>query len=74
MRVVKDGQHRLLERDQETVRIVSEMLGDLERNGMDAVRRYSARFDDWTPASFELSSAEIEQAWPYPLEQVQSEC
>jgi len=62
MRVVKDGQHRLLERDQETVRTVSEMLGDLERNGMDAVRRYSARFDDWTPASFELSAAEIEQA------------
>jgi len=62
MRVVKDGHHRLLARDQETVRVVSEMLGEIERDGMDAVRRYSARFDDWTPASFELSAAEIEQA------------
>ena len=62
MRVVKNGHHRLLTRDHETVRIVSEMLGEIERDGMDAVRRYSARFDDWTPASFELSAAEIERA------------
>jgi len=62
MRVVKDGQHRLLERDQETVRTVSAMLAELERDGMDAVRRYSARFDDWRPAGFELSAAEIERA------------
>jgi sulfopropanediol 3-dehydrogenase len=62
MRLVKDGQHRLLERDQETVRVVSEMLGDLERHGMAAVRRYSAQFDAWEPESFELSPAEIAQA------------
>ena len=38
------------------------MLLDLEKNGMDAVRKYSKQFDDWSPASFELSAAEISRA------------
>ncbi len=29
---------------------------------MDAVRSYSARFDDWSPESFELTNAEVESA------------
>ncbi len=62
MKILKPGQHRLLERDQETIRVVSEMLEDLERNGMEAVRKYSARFDEWEPESFELSAGEIEKA------------
>jgi len=62
MKVLKPGHHRLLERDQETIRIVSEMLEDLERNGMEAVRKYSARFDAWEPESFELSAADVERA------------
>ena len=33
------------------------MLLDLEKNGMDAVRRYSRKFDDWDPPSFELERA-----------------
>jgi sulfopropanediol 3-dehydrogenase len=59
MTIVKQGGHRLFERDQETSRVVSEMLADLEKNGMDAARVYSRRFDDWDPPSFELSEAEI---------------
>ncbi len=59
MKIIKNGGHRLFEKDPETARIVSEMLLDLERNGMDAVRRYSEKFDSWTPASFELSEDEI---------------
>ncbi len=59
MTIVKQGGHRLFERDQETSRIVSEMLADLEKNGMDAARAYSRKFDDWDPPSFELSASEI---------------
>ena len=59
---IKDGGHRLFEQDQETAQVVSQMLSDLEANGMDAVRKYSKKFDDWTPGSFELSPAQIRQA------------
>ncbi len=38
------------------------MLVDLEKRGMDAVREYSSKFDDWSPANFELSSAQIDAA------------
>ena len=62
MRVAKQGGHRLFEQDAETTRVVTEMLLRLEKNGMDAVRAYSEKFDGWSPASFELSSAEIDVA------------
>jgi sulfopropanediol 3-dehydrogenase len=62
MKIIKHGRHRLFERDEETARIVSEMLTDIERRGMDAVRDYSARFDDWRPDAFELNEAQIRQA------------
>ena len=62
MMVMKNGGHRLFEHDPETSRIVSGMLSELERNGMDAVRTYSQKFDSWNPDSFELSSKQIAQA------------
>jgi sulfopropanediol 3-dehydrogenase len=62
MLVIKQGGHRLFGEDEETARIVSEMLRDLERNGMDAVRKYSRRFDEWAPDSFELSRRQIGEA------------
>ena len=62
MKVIKKGGHRLFEEDKETTRIVSEMLKDLKKNGMDAVRKYSQKFDDWNPKSFELNQKEIEEA------------
>jgi sulfopropanediol 3-dehydrogenase len=62
MKTIKSGGHRLFEQDAETARVVSEMLLDLEKNGMEAVRKYSKRFDDWNPPSFELSQREIEDA------------
>jgi sulfopropanediol 3-dehydrogenase len=61
MKIIKNGGHRLFEKDPETARIVSEMLGDLEKNGMDAVRKYSSKFDDWNPDSFELSAQQIDK-------------
>jgi sulfopropanediol 3-dehydrogenase len=59
MKKIKEGGHRLFENDPETARVVSEMLLELERGGLDAVRRYSEKFDQWSPASFELGPAEI---------------
>lgn len=62
MKVIKAGGHRLFEHDVETAATVSAMLLDLEKNGMDAVRKYSYTFDSWNPESFQLDSAEIERA------------
>ena len=58
----KEGGHRLFERDPETARVVTEMLADLEAHGLEAARRYSRRFDEWDPPSFELTPAQIEEA------------
>lgn len=62
MKIVKSGGHRLFEHDAETAATVSRMLIDLEKNGMDAIRRYSRQFDQWDPPSFQLTSREIEEA------------
>ena len=62
MKVIKEGGHRLFQEDVETEKIVSEMLKDLEKNGMDAVRKYSVKFDEWDPDDFELNSNQIGEA------------
>lgn len=62
MKTLKAGKQRLFEHDSETAGVVSRMLVDLERNGMDAVRRYSRQFDDWDPQDFRLSDSAIEEA------------
>ena len=62
MKVIKQGNRRLFEEDRDTTAVVSEILADIRKNGMDAVRRYSKKLDDWNPASFELGDREIEEA------------
>jgi len=62
MKVIKEGGHRLFEEDAETTRYVQELLQELRKNGMDAVRKYSQKFDDWNPPSFELSEQQIDEA------------
>ena len=62
MKVIKEGGHRLFEEDRDTTQYVREMLDDLGKNGMDAVRKYSRKFDDWDPVSFELSEQQIGEA------------
>ena len=62
MKIIKPGGHRLFERDPETAETVSRMLLDLEKNGMDAVRKYSRQFDEWDPPSFQLTSEQIQTA------------
>jgi sulfopropanediol 3-dehydrogenase len=62
MKVIKEGGHRLFEEDPDTAAYVSDMLKNLRSNGMDAVRKYSADLDDWSPDSFELNESQIEEA------------
>ena len=62
MKIFKHGQQRLFENDTETAAVVSSMLIDLEKNGMDAVRKYSRQFDDWDPPGFRLSSGQVAEA------------
>jgi sulfopropanediol 3-dehydrogenase len=38
---------------------VSKVLLEVERDGIDAVRKYSQQFDDWNPPSFLLTDAQI---------------
>jgi sulfopropanediol 3-dehydrogenase len=62
MKVVKEGGHRLFEEDEQTSTRVREILQQLKKEGMDAVRKFSNEFDGWTPPSFELSESEIQTA------------
>jgi len=38
MKIIKEGGHRLFEEDRATTQYVREMLDDLRKDGMDAVR------------------------------------
>lgn len=73
MIVIKEGGHRVFEHDEETSRVVSAMLLDLEKNGIDAVRSYSKKFDNWNPPSFELTPQEIAEASAKCDEQLRSD-
>ena len=42
--------------------VVSQIILDIEKNGISAVRKYSEKFDEWNPSSFRVSDSEIEQA------------
>ena len=41
---------------------VAEILRDIERGGIDAVRRYSQELDGWAPDDFVVSEAEFRRA------------
>src|SRR3954453_4963930 len=69
MRVFKQGSHRLFENEPETASVVSRMLLELERDGMDAVRKYSTHFDEWNPRNFRLSESEVAEAISQVAEQ-----
>jgi sulfopropanediol 3-dehydrogenase len=48
--------------DQAVRERVSEMLGAIERDGVDAVRAYSRELDDWDPPTFEVTSGQVAAA------------
>jgi sulfopropanediol 3-dehydrogenase len=56
-------------------RTVEEMLKDISERGMEAVRDYSRKFDNWAPAAFRLSPAQIQeclaQLTPREIEDIQ---
>ena len=60
--MLQEGGRQLYEKDPETAQVVSDMLLDLENNGLDAVRKYSRRFDGWDPPDYELADIEIQEA------------
>ncbi|MFD0856669.1 histidinol dehydrogenase, partial [Actinomadura adrarensis] len=41
--------------------VVREVIEDIRTNGDEAVRRYSEKFDDWSPESFLLTAERIEE-------------
>ena len=57
----KDAQARA-DDDVQVRATVEAILKDVESRGDEAVREYSRKFDNWDPASFVLSQAEIEAA------------
>jgi sulfopropanediol 3-dehydrogenase len=59
---LKEAAARASETSDEVKRTVSEMLLRIEREGIDAVREYSRRLDDWDPPSFVVGEEEIRRA------------
>ena len=53
--------------------IVENIIGEIEKNGDDAVRKYSETFDKWTPESFRLSKEDIAACYDELSEQVISD-
>jgi histidinol dehydrogenase len=42
--------------------VVSSVISEIRRDGDAAVRKYSGKFDKWTPTSFKLSQQQIDDA------------
>ena len=62
MKTLKEGNHILFGQNETVTKKVSEMLLNIEKNGMDAVRKYSNLLDNWNPDSFELNEGQIQIA------------
>ena len=60
---IKQGKSiaELQEADFKVQELVSAVIKDIEANGDRAVRHYSEKFDNWSPASFRLSKDQIEE-------------
>ncbi|TDI50319.1 MAG: histidinol dehydrogenase [Acidobacteria bacterium] len=63
MRYLKKPKYPPEQITEEIRETVSTILSDVEQNGAAAVRKYSERFDDWSPESFRVSQADIDQAY-----------
>jgi sulfopropanediol 3-dehydrogenase len=53
--------------------IVEDIIREIEKNGDEAVRKYSETFDKWTPKSFRLSKQDIDACYKELDEQVISD-
>src|SRR5687768_9819000 len=45
--------------DADIRKTVEKIIKDVEENGDDAVRKYAASFDNWSPGSFRLTDSQI---------------
>lgn len=50
-----------LETDERVKAVVEGMLKEVAATGIDAVRKYSEKFDQWSPSSFKLTSEQIQE-------------
>ena len=59
--VLKQGKSNLEQKEAESrvQKIVREIIDDIENNGDASVRKYSEKFDNWSPTTFQLSKEEI---------------
>jgi len=56
-----DAVDKSIASDDEVKAVVSDVIADIRANGDAAVRKYSEKFDKWSPKSFRLSHAQIEE-------------
>ncbi len=66
-------QHEKSESNKKVQSIVEDIIGAIEKNGDEAVRKYSETFDKWTPKSFRLSKEDITACYDELSEQVISD-
>jgi sulfopropanediol 3-dehydrogenase len=62
MKYLKQPKPTPQEVTQEVRDTVSRVISDVEREGIAAVRRYSERFDGWSPPSFRVPQADLDRA------------
>src|SRR4029077_18287886 len=62
MEYVKRGGPIKAEDTQKISEVVSQIILEIEKDGISAVRRYSEKFDGWNPSSFRVGEGEIQHA------------
>jgi sulfopropanediol 3-dehydrogenase len=62
MEYVKRGGPIKAEDTQKISDVVSQIILEIEKDGISAVRKYSEKFDGWNPPSFRVSEGEIQHA------------
>lgn len=59
--------------DDKVRRTVEDILNSIAERGEDAVRECSAKFDNWSPANFQLSASEIAECYKQVSDSVQAD-
>jgi sulfopropanediol 3-dehydrogenase len=62
MEYVKRGGPIRPEDTQKISEVVSQIILEIEKDGISAVRKYSEKFDGWNPPSFRVSADDIQHA------------
>lgn len=75
MRYIKQAEAatEIAANDDKVRRTVEDILKGIAQRGEDAVREYSAKFDSWSPAKFQLSACEIAECYKRVSDSVQAD-